>query len=179
MRANTPAPLRQPTHPPNHLRTPPHPPTHAPTQKPRISEAHPGKVPTHPFPTTQVRLTLDTHLGSAAGGSRSTLEALHAFQDQLQAHDVHHVRAVATAAVRAAGSSAAGFLAAATAALGGHRVEVLSGEEEARLTFLGATHGLGSCRGGAAAVVLVDCGGRSTEFAIGGAPVVGEGWVTG
>ncbi len=69
------------------------------------------------------------------------------------------IQAVGTSALRDA-VNGADFLARAQAILG-VPLEVISGGDEAELTFLGATHGLGL---GAAALCVVDVGGGSTEI---------------
>jgi exopolyphosphatase/guanosine-5'-triphosphate,3'-diphosphate pyrophosphatase len=73
------------------------------------------------------------------------------------------VRAVATAAIRAASNR--GELIAAVAAVAGVEVEVLSGEQEARLAFAGAVASLP--RPPAGKVAVIDVGGGSTELVIG------------
>ncbi|WNL44788.1 Ppx/GppA phosphatase family protein [Dyella sp. BiH032] len=72
------------------------------------------------------------------------------------------VRAVATNTVRRLASPQA-FLTAAEAALG-HPVEIVSGREEGRLIFLGASHDLPASRENR---LIIDVGGGSTEFIIG------------
>ena len=72
------------------------------------------------------------------------------------------VRMVATSATRDA-ANAAEFVAGCEAILG-VRPEVVSGEEEARLSFVGATTGL---TGHDAPYVVCDIGGGSTEFVLG------------
>lgn len=76
------------------------------------------------------------------------------------------IRAVATAAVREAsnGSEAA----AAISAAAGVEVEILSGEEEGRLSFIGATKALGHPAEGS--IGVVDVGGGSTEVILGTVP---------
>jgi exopolyphosphatase/guanosine-5'-triphosphate,3'-diphosphate pyrophosphatase len=74
-----------------------------------------------------------------------------------------HVQAVATAAIRGAANREE--LCAAVRAAAGLPVCVLSGEEEARLAFLGATRTLGYAPEGLVAVV--DVGGGSTELVCG------------
>jgi exopolyphosphatase/guanosine-5'-triphosphate,3'-diphosphate pyrophosphatase len=73
------------------------------------------------------------------------------------------IRAVATAAVREAtnGPEAA----AAISAAAGVEVEILSGEEEGRLAFIGATKSLGHPAEGS--IGVVDIGGGSTEVILG------------
>ena len=73
------------------------------------------------------------------------------------------IRAVATAAVREAANGAE--VAAAISAASGVEVEVLSDEEEGRLSFLGATKALGHPAAGA--IGVVDVGGGSTEVILG------------
>jgi exopolyphosphatase/guanosine-5'-triphosphate,3'-diphosphate pyrophosphatase len=72
------------------------------------------------------------------------------------------LRVVATAALRHA--TGRDTLVAALARAAGVPVEVLDGEEEARLAFAGATAGLDA---GAGTVAVVDAGGGSTELAAG------------
>jgi exopolyphosphatase / guanosine-5'-triphosphate,3'-diphosphate pyrophosphatase len=73
------------------------------------------------------------------------------------------IRAVATAAVREASNGPA--VAAAISAAAGVEVEILSGEEEGRLSFIGATKALGHPSAGQ--VGVVDVGGGSTEVILG------------
>jgi exopolyphosphatase/guanosine-5'-triphosphate,3'-diphosphate pyrophosphatase len=75
------------------------------------------------------------------------------------------VRAVATAAIRRAANAAE--LAEAVERRAGIPLEVLSGEEEARLAFRGAANAV--AQGGAGPLAVFDVGGGSTELAIGGA----------
>jgi exopolyphosphatase/guanosine-5'-triphosphate,3'-diphosphate pyrophosphatase len=82
---------------------------------------------------------------------------------QLGAHDV---RAVATAAIRDPPNGAE--LVDAIRSACGLIVEVLSGEEEARLAFVGAARTLGHVPGGELGVV--DVGGGSSELVVGTAP---------
>ena len=76
------------------------------------------------------------------------------------------MRVVATAAIRGAANQ--DEFAAAMRDVGGVEVEILDGEEEARLAFLGATRTLGQPLDGT--VGVVDVGGGSTELAIGTVP---------
>ena len=73
------------------------------------------------------------------------------------------MRVVATAAIRGAANQ--DEFAAAVRDIGGVEVEILDGEQEARLAFLGATRTLGQPLDGT--VGVVDVGGGSTELAIG------------
>ncbi len=76
------------------------------------------------------------------------------------------IRAVATAAVREAANGEA--VAAAVSDAAGVRVEILSDEEEGRLSFIGATKTLGHPVSGR--VGVVDVGGGSTEVILGTVP---------
>jgi exopolyphosphatase/guanosine-5'-triphosphate,3'-diphosphate pyrophosphatase len=76
------------------------------------------------------------------------------------------IRAVATAAVREASNGPE--VAAAIAAAAGVEVDILSGEEEGRLSFIGATKALGHPAEGQ--VGVVDVGGGSTEVILGTVP---------
>ena len=80
----------------------------------------------------------------------------------LAKHGVTRVRAAATSAARDA-SNGEQFLDAAERALGVRPV-VLAGEEEARLSFTGATKGLASSQ---APFLVIDIGGGSTELVLG------------
>ena len=81
----------------------------------------------------------------------------------VERHSVGEVRFCATSAARDA-SNAGVFAAGVTERLG-VTPEVVSGAEEARLSFAGATRGLGEV---AAPVLVVDIGGGSTELVLGG-----------
>lgn len=87
-----------------------------------------------------------------------TMQALQEFSDLLRACGVRRVRTVATSAVREAPNAA--FFVDQVQSQTGLSVDVISGEEEAYLSYLGACRALsGVKRGG-----VVDIGGGSTEF---------------
>jgi exopolyphosphatase / guanosine-5'-triphosphate,3'-diphosphate pyrophosphatase len=88
-----------------------------------------------------------------------TCAALKEFRSIMDAHDVMRARLVATSAVRDAENGDA-FLRAASEIIG-VPAELLSGQEEGRLSYAGATAGLPEGEGG---VVVVDIGGGSTEI---------------
>jgi exopolyphosphatase/guanosine-5'-triphosphate,3'-diphosphate pyrophosphatase len=90
------------------------------------------------------------------------IAALEEFQTLIEQHHVQDVRAVATSAARDA-TNGETFLIRAAAALGGVRLEILSGQEEGELTYKGAASGVDA--GGP--MLVVDIGGGSTEFAFG------------
>jgi exopolyphosphatase/guanosine-5'-triphosphate,3'-diphosphate pyrophosphatase len=85
-----------------------------------------------------------------------------------RAHELgsEQVRGVATAAIRRAANGAA--LVAAIRGACGLEVDILSGEDEARLAFLGAARTLGHRPSGELGVV--DVGGGSSELVVGTAP---------
>jgi exopolyphosphatase/guanosine-5'-triphosphate,3'-diphosphate pyrophosphatase len=88
-----------------------------------------------------------------------------------RSHGARVIRTVATAAVRAASNR--GELAAAISRVAGVEMEVLSGEQEARLAFTGALASLS--RPPAGTVAVIDVGGGSTEIVI-GTHVRGPSW---
>ena len=90
-----------------------------------------------------------------------------------RAEGAETVRVVATAAIRDA-ANRDDFLAA-VLEIAGVPVEVLSGEDEARLAFLGATGSLAECPAGLLGVV--DVGGRSSEL-VAGTQAEGVAWAT-
>jgi exopolyphosphatase / guanosine-5'-triphosphate,3'-diphosphate pyrophosphatase len=95
-------------------------------------------------------------------GVARTLDVLRDYRAVLDRLGVTRVTVAGTAAVRRA-SDAAAFLVAVEEAAGAEPI-VLSGAEEGRLTFVGATADLDPANG---AVLVVDLGGGSTELAVG------------
>ncbi len=93
---------------------------------------------------------------------RRTLDALDEYGSALRAHGVEIVRAVATSAARDA-ANRDDLFDPAVAQLG-VRPELITGDEEAQLSFLGATCELGA---DGAPYLVVDIGGGSTEFVFG------------
>jgi exopolyphosphatase / guanosine-5'-triphosphate,3'-diphosphate pyrophosphatase len=110
-----------------------------------------------------------TRLGQGVDRSRRlapeaidrTVAVLAEYRHALDELHVDHVRATATSAARDAENRADFFEQAATVL--GAPPELLSGQEEARLSFLGATTGLDE----PAPYLVVDIGGGSTEFVLG------------
>ncbi|MGI9120594.1 MAG: exopolyphosphatase [Acidimicrobiales bacterium] len=119
---------------------------------------------------TVERLMTITRLGAGVHATRAlgpaaverTLEVLARYRQVLDAHGVRRVRATATSAARDA-SNREDFFAGAEAVIGS-RPELLSGDEEAHLSFLGATAELDVADG---PFLVVDIGGGSTELAVG------------
>jgi exopolyphosphatase / guanosine-5'-triphosphate,3'-diphosphate pyrophosphatase len=98
-----------------------------------------------------------------------TLRVLAEYARDIQAAGAAAVRMVATSATRDA-SNAADFTRGVQATLG-ITPEVISGDEEARLSFAGATAELAAAGSGTALAppyLVVDIGGGSTEFVLGG-----------
>jgi exopolyphosphatase/guanosine-5'-triphosphate,3'-diphosphate pyrophosphatase len=110
-----------------------------------------------------------TRLGQGVDASRMltaeaidrTIAVLSEYKALMRQHDVRRFRAVATSAARDA-SNGGDFLLAARAVLGAD-LEILSGDEEAAVTYQGAA-GAGLVDGPA---LVVDIGGGSTELAFG------------
>ncbi len=98
----------------------------------------------------------------AAEAIARTVAVLEEYRAVLDGHGVDRVRMAATSAARDA-SNRDDFFAAATAAVG-VAPELLGGDEEARLSFLGATSDLDPHGG---PYLVADIGGGSTEFAVG------------
>jgi exopolyphosphatase / guanosine-5'-triphosphate,3'-diphosphate pyrophosphatase len=115
------------------------------------------------------RMTI-TRLGQDVGSTgrladaavERTLACLRDYRKILDEHQVDRVRVAATSASRDAANRDEFFDA--TEAVVGTRPELLSGEEEGRMSFLGATGDLDPSRG---PFLIVDIGGGSTEFIVG------------
>lgn len=104
----------------------------------------------------------------SVGALTRTRAALLDYADLLRDHDVHKLRMVATSATRDAANRDE-FFAMTAAVLGsavsGAVAEVITGTEEAELSFNGA---VGELDSSAAPFVVVDLGGGSTEVVLGG-----------
>ncbi|HKO52919.1 MAG TPA: Ppx/GppA phosphatase family protein [Polyangiaceae bacterium] len=98
----------------------------------------------------------------SAAAIERTVSVLVEYASRMQAHGVTRVCAVATSAARDAQNGAL-FFEAAERALG-VRPTLLSGDEEARWSFYGATDGLDRRDG---PFLVIDLGGGSTEFVLG------------
>ena len=125
--------------------------------------AGPGKVPL-------VRINTITRLGQGVDRTGRldpdavdrTVTVLRGYRGLLDEHGAERVRMTATSAARDAGNRDE-FFDAAEAAIG-TRPELLTGEEEAALSFRGATAELDPADG---PFLVVDIGGGSTEFIVG------------
>jgi exopolyphosphatase / guanosine-5'-triphosphate,3'-diphosphate pyrophosphatase len=98
---------------------------------------------------------------------RRTFAALETYAQRIDEFGAQRVRMVATSATRDAANRAE-FVAGVTRLLG-VTPEVISGDEEARLSFVGATRGLPD--GLAVPYLVVDIGGGSTELVLGSTAV--------
>lgn len=122
----------------------------------------------HIYPLDSLRESVRLAAGLQADKTLSpevqdrALMALARFGERLQGFKAEDVRAVATNTLRVAHDSQ-DFLKALGAALG-FPIEVISGKEEARLIYIGASHTLPPFSGRR---LVVDIGGGSTEFIIG------------
>jgi len=124
--------------------------------------------PAGPMMTLDRRMRI-TRLGQGVHASRvlapesidRTLAVLREYREAIDAHGVDQMRATATSAARDA-TNRGDFFAAAADVLGS-APELLTGEEEARLSFSGATVSLDA----PAPYLVVDIGGGSTEFVLG------------
>jgi exopolyphosphatase/guanosine-5'-triphosphate,3'-diphosphate pyrophosphatase len=105
----------------------------------------------------------------APAASERTVDAVAALAGEARRLGAEAVVAVGTAGLRRAADGAA-FVAAVEARCG-VRVEVISGEEEARLSFLAATSALDPVEG---PLVVFETGGGSTQFTFGNGQVVEE-----
>ena len=124
----------------------------------------------HDGTTTIERLMTITSLGQGVDATgrlapdaiERTTECLRGYREVMDRHGVERVRITATSAARDAANRDDFFEAAETTV--GIRPELLSGEDEGRLSFRGATAELDPAAG---PYLVVDIGGGSTEFAIG------------
>ncbi len=93
---------------------------------------------------------------------RGALDCLARFGQRLSGLPAGTVRAVGTNTMRQI-QDGGDFLRAANQALG-HEIEIISGQEEARLVYLGVAHGLAVSEGRR---LVIDIGGGSTELVLG------------
>ena len=114
--------------------------------------------------TVRLAEGLDEDNAITAAASARALACLQRLGQRIRHLPATHVRVVGTNTLRKARNSRA-FIAAAQQALG-HRVEVVSGREEARLIYLGVSHSLEGGGEGESRLV-VDIGGGSTELILG------------
>lgn len=138
----------------------------------RLLVVEPAPAPGEPF-TELARDMVITRLGRGVDRTgrfepaalARTVEALAMFCRRARALGAERIRVGATSAVRDAENR--GEYADAVRALAGSELEIVTGEHEAALSFLGGTHGLDPATGPFA---VQDIGGGSTEFVVGAAP---------
>lgn len=121
-----------------------------------------GRELERPMRITRLGQGVDVSGSLAPEAIARTTAVLAEYRTSMERYGVQRVRATATSAARDARNSQE-FFDAAERALGA-RPELLSGEEEARLSFRGATHGLPP---DAAPFLIIDLGGGSTELVLG------------
>ena len=114
--------------------------------------------------TVRLAEGLDENNAITTAASARALACLERLGQRIRHLPSTHVRVVGTNTLRRARNSPS-FIAAAQRALG-HRVEVVSGREEARLIYLGVSHSLEALGQGESQLV-VDIGGGSTELILG------------
>lgn len=110
---------------------------------------------------------VDARRRLAPGAIARTVAAIKRYSDQCAALGVSTVRIAGTSAVREAANREE--LRAAVREATGHDLEVIAGEDEAALSFCGATQDLGPGR-----YLICDIGGGSTELALGRVSPTGE-----
>ena len=110
----------------------------------------------------QLALGLDRKRRLRDQAQQEAIECLRRFGERIRHMHPFNVRAVGTNTLRSA-RNAAEFLPAAEKALG-HTIETISGVEEARLIYLGVTHGQAEP---STRRLVIDIGGGSTELIVG------------
>ena len=130
-----------------------------------VVDAHPGAAPV-PATSRKIELRLAEHLADDNTIDDSGVDALVSFMQEslLIAEDlgVTEMMAFATSAIREAGNGDA--VIEAVRARTGLRLEVLTGDDEARLTFLAVRRWFGWSSG---RLLVIDIGGGSLEIAAG------------
>lgn len=124
-----------------------------------------GEVLDRQMRITRLGEAVDATYKLSADAIGRTVAVLEDYRRVMDRHAVVRARLVATSAARDA-VNADEFFAAAEAATG-VRPELLSGIEEGRLSFSGATRSLPAAVRGTRPVLVVDIGGGSTELVVG------------
>ena len=109
----------------------------------------------------QIARGLNNHQLSSDAQARA-ITCLERFHERIRDIPDKQVRVVGTKALRSA-NNARSFLQQAEQALG-HKIDIISGYEEARLVYLGVSHDISEDKGQR---LVIDIGGGSTEFIIG------------
>ena len=110
----------------------------------------------------QLAAGLDSRNRLSAESQQRALDCLARFGQRLRQIPAEQLRIVGTNTLRQARNSAE-FVARAEQVLG-HKVEIVRGQEEARLIYLGVAHSVGDVTGQR---LVIDIGGGSTELIIG------------
>lgn len=132
------------------------------TNSTRLLVVRDGRTLTRLMRITRLGQGVDATGALAEEAVDRTLAVLEEFRAVMDEHGVERVRMTATSAARDA-ADREGFFGRAEAIVG-VRPELLSGEDEAALSFAGATAELDPTDG---PFLVVDIGGGSTEFAVG------------
>ena len=127
-----------------------------------------GKVLHREMRITRLGEGVDASQKLSADAMARTVAVLEEYRALMDQSGVVKARLVATSAARDAVNAEEFFSAAERAT--GVRPELLSGPEEGRLSFSGATASLTAAERGTGFVLVVDIGGGSTELVAGGAP---------
>jgi exopolyphosphatase/guanosine-5'-triphosphate,3'-diphosphate pyrophosphatase len=129
-----------------------------------VADAAEGRLKTVDRMRTMVRLAagLGDDNSLSEGAMNRAIECLGRFAERLRDFDSDNVRVVGTNTLRRARNGRV-FMARAEAALG-YPIDVISGREEARLIYLGVSHGL---EDESDMRLVIDIGGGSTELILG------------
>ena len=143
------------------------------TNSVRLLVAEVGRGEDGPRLETRQRLMAITRLGEGVDergvlngdAMRRTADVLREYREIMRREEVRSWEVAATSAAREA-ANADEFMEIVREIMG-KEPRVLSGEEEARLSFKGATYDLGDLRPREGAILVVDIGGGSTEIIVG------------
>ena len=129
-----------------------------------VADASNGQIKVIDRMREMVRLAagLDENNELREDAATRAIECLMRFGERLQDLESGSVRVVGTNTLRKARNSSV-FIAQAEAALG-HPIDIISGSEEARLIYLGVSHGL---EDDSDTRLVIDIGGGSSEFIVG------------
>ena len=128
-------------------------------------DGRPGKVLVRQMRITRLGEQVDATRRLSSAAIDRTASVLRDYRRSMDQYDVSRARVVATSAARDA-VNADQFMSIAEE-ITGVQPEVLSGEEEGRLSFVGATTHLAPLLTGIWPLLVVDVGGGSTEIAVG------------
>jgi exopolyphosphatase / guanosine-5'-triphosphate,3'-diphosphate pyrophosphatase len=138
------------------------------TNSTRLLVSRDGETVERLMRITRLGAGVDANGRLAPDAIARVVACLREYRDVMDRHDVERVRMTATSAARDSANRDELFDAAEKAV--GVRPELLDGFEEGRLSFAGATAELDATDG---PFLVVDIGGGSTEFVVGGSEPVG------